>query len=416
MTLLACGDPPLPLESMAHSLLPASDTTDAVFRVLARARAHLAARDRSIVDDQVTIAEIPAPTGAEQERARWVAARLAHGQRRVSVDRVGNVIAVQPGATDEAPVVVCAHLDTVFPAPTPLGVRRDGHRLTGPGISDNARGLAVMLALADAVDGRRLRTRRPIVFAATTGEEGDGDLRGARHLFSTVARSAHAAVAIDGAGDDRVVNAALGCRRLRISFTGPGGHSWAAYGAPNPVHALGGLIARLAARLFPMNPRTTLTVSRIGGGTAVNAIPRDGWIDVDIRSTSRSALIRAERDVRDAAQTSLDEENARRTIAASSLQLRVAVTGDRPPGDVPSDEPVVRAALDATRAIGRTPELAVASTDANVPISLGIPAVAIGAGGRAGDTHTPDEWYENVDGALGIARALTVVVATAGLE
>jgi acetylornithine deacetylase/succinyl-diaminopimelate desuccinylase-like protein len=272
-----------------------------------------------------------------------------------------------------------------------------------------------MLALADAVDGRRVRTRRPIVFAATTGEDGDGDLRGARHLFATVARSAYAAVAIDGAGDDRIVNAALGCRRLRISYSGPGGHSWAAYGAPNPVHAVGGLISRLAARVFPVNPRTTLTVSRAGGGTAVNAIPRDGWIDVDLRSVSRTALQRAEDDLRDAAQSALDEENARRTIAASALQLRIEITGDRPPGDVALEAPVVRAAVEATRAIGRTPELAVASTDANVPISLGIPAVAIGAGGRAGDTHTPDEWYENVDGTLGIARALTLVVATAGL-
>jgi acetylornithine deacetylase/succinyl-diaminopimelate desuccinylase-like protein len=400
---------------MALPLLSSDDTADTVYRALARARADLAERDRAIVGDQIAIAEIPAPTGAEEQRARWVAARLARGPRRVSVDRAGNVIALQPGAADEDPVVVCAHLDTVFPAPTPLAVRRDGNRLTGPGISDNARGLAAMLALADAVDGRRLRTRRPVVFAATTGEEGDGDLRGARHLFATIARSAHAAIAIDGAGDDRIVNSALGCRRLHVSYKGPGGHSWAAYGAPNPVHAVGGLISRLAARIFPVNPRTTLTVSRTGGGTAVNAIPQDGWIDVDIRSTSRTALLRAEREVREAAQAALDEENARRTVAASALHLKIGVTGDRPPGDVPLEEPVVRAAVDATRAIGRTPELAVASTDANVPISLGIPAIAIGAGGRAGDTHTPDEWYENVDGTLGIARALTVVVAAAGL-
>jgi acetylornithine deacetylase/succinyl-diaminopimelate desuccinylase-like protein len=333
----------------------------------------------------------------------------------VATDGVGNVTASRRGATDDPPVLVCAHLDTVFPEGTAVGVARDGRQLAGPGIVDNSRGLAAMLALAEAVDGAVLRTRRPIIFAATVGEEGAGDLRGAKHLFARLATMPSACIALDGAGDDRIVHRALGARRFRIVFHGTGGHSWAAFGVPNPVHAAGAAAAKLAGMPLPRVPRTTLSVCRIGGGISVNAIPEDAWIEVDLRSSCPDVLTRCTEDIEAAMGAAAREENLRRSPGTSPLTFTMTVIGDRPCGELPREHPLVRAAAGATYAIGRTPELVTASTDANVPISLGIPAIAIGAGGRGGGVHTPGEWYDNTDGSLGVARALTVLVAAAGL-
>jgi acetylornithine deacetylase/succinyl-diaminopimelate desuccinylase-like protein len=397
---------------MPTATLDASRTFDA----LASARARLQARDPAIVRAQVQISEIAAPTGAEEARGRWIADRFtALGLTRVHTDAAGNVIGRRPGATDEAPVVVCAHLDTVFPSDTWLRVRTAGSRLIGPGIGDNGRGLAGMLALAEQVDGARLRTRRPIDFVATTGEEGLGDLRGAKHLFASHTRAAAGVIALDGAGDERIIHRALGSRRYRIAYRGPGGHSWAAYGVPNPVHAAGAAAARLGALILPRDPRTTLSVGRIGGGISVNAIPEEGWLEVDLRSTSAATIERLDREVRAIARAAEREENARRAEGTPPLTVSVRLIGDRPCGETPSDDPLVVAAVEATRLIGRDPELTTASTDANVPISRGIPAIAIGAGGRGGDAHTPGEWFDNVDGTVGLSRALTILVTAAGL-
>jgi acetylornithine deacetylase/succinyl-diaminopimelate desuccinylase-like protein len=333
----------------------------------------------------------------------------------VRTDAAGNVIGRRPGAVGGAPVVICAHLDTVFPRGTALHVRQERRRLVGPGIGDNGRGLAAMLALAEEIDGVRVRTMRPVDFVATVGEEGIGDLRGAKHLFATAAETPAAAVALDGAGDERIVHRALGSRRYRVTFRGPGGHSWAAYGVPNAVHAAGIATAHLAALPLPRTPRTTLSVGRVGGGISVNAIPEEGWLEVDLRSTSPATLARYDREVRAIARTAAEEESARRGIGAPPLSYAVEVIGDRPCGEVPADDPLVLASIEATRLVGREPELATASTDANVPIGHGIPAVAIGAGGRGGDAHTPGEWFDNTDGTVGIARALTIVVAAAGM-
>ncbi|MBV9880507.1 MAG: M20/M25/M40 family metallo-hydrolase [Gemmatirosa sp.] len=389
--------------------------TEIIHAALADARARLAARDAEIVRTQVTIAEIPAPTGDEGERGEWVARRFrALGLADVRTDAAGNVIARRPGAVRAAPVVLCAHLDTVFPRDVPLHVRRDGRRLIGPGIGDNGRGLAVMLALAEAIDGDVVRTRRPVEFLASVGEEGLGDLRGAKRYFADEEVPA-AVIVVDGAGDERVVHRALGARRFRVTFQGPGGHSWAAFGVPNAVHAAGGCAARLAALELPTVPRATLSVGRIGGGISVNAIPTDAWLEVDVRATDPALLHRLTREVRHAAQSAAAEENARRAGGTPRLTHDVEVIGDRPCGLVPADDPLVCAALAATRLVGRTPELATASTDANVPIGLGVPAVAIGAGGRGGDAHTTGEWFDNTDGTVGVARALTLAAAAAGL-
>ena len=389
----------------------------ALYEALAPARARLAQADEGVLRTQIALSEIPAPTGGEQARAVLVEGRFrALGLHDVATDEVGNVTGTRRGAANEAPIVVCAHLDTVFPEGTVVGVARDGPQLAGPGIVDNSRGLAAMLALAEAVDGTTLRTRRSIIFAATVGEEGAGDLRGAKHLFANLPTTPAACIALDGAGDDRIVHRALGARRYRVTFRGAGGHSWAAFGVPNPVHAAGTAAARLAALPLPRVPRTTLSVCRIGGGISVNAIPEDAWIEVDLRSSCGEVLDRCAGEIHGAMRAAVREENLRRSPGTSPLTFEMETIGNRPCGELPREHPLVRAAASATYAIGRTPELVTASTDANVPISLGVPAIAIGAGGKGGGVHTPSEWYDNTDGSLGVARALTVLVAAAGLE
>lgn len=396
----------------------AAAETARIHQALSGARARLAEQDEAILQSQIAISRIAAPTGDEAERGRFVASRFAAlGLEHLRTDAAGNVIGRRPGENGdgEPPVVVCSHLDTVFPRETELLVRRDGSRIVGPGIGDNCRGLAVMLAIAEVIDGVRLRTRRPIEFVATTCEEGHGDLRGAKHYFAGGTPGASAVVALDGAGDERIVHRALGSQRWRIAFEGPGGHSWAAWGVANAVHSAAGAAARLTAIPLPREPRTTLTVSRIGGGLSINAIPAAAWLEVDMRSTDAGALARLQRELRACVHAAAEEENGRRATGTAPIAVTLERIGDRPSGETPESHPLVLAAMAATRLIGRDPELSIASTDANVPISQGIPAVAIGAGGRGGDTHTPNEWYENTDGTLGVARALTLLVAAAGL-
>lgn len=386
-----------------------------VYDALLPARRQVIASDRDTIDLQVALAEIPAPTGGESARAAAVQRLLRGAGLDARIDEAGNVVAERRGIELAPPVVVCAHLDTVFDAGVPHRVTRAGDHLSGPGIGDNARGVAAMMAIARALQAARVPTRHPICFAATTGEEGMGNLRGARHLFATVAAGAHAAIALDGSGDERVVTHALGTRRVRVRYTGPGGHSWASFGVVNAVHAAAELATQLAALPLPATPRTALTVSRIGGGTAINAIPGDAWLEVDVRSTSTPELDRLAAAVDAAALAVLASHNARRRPGTPVLQLTVEPLGDRPGGAIAPNAELAHAAFEATRLVGRTPEAAIASTDANVPLHLGIPAIALGAGGRGGDVHTTREWFENRDGALGVIRAMTVLAAVAGV-
>ena len=399
-------------------MLATSDNeTTSTYRALAASRARLAAHDDAIVRSQIAVAQIAAPTGEEDERAGWITRRFRDcGLADIHTDAAGNVIGRRPGARDLEPVVICAHLDTVFPRETDLSVRRDGERLVGPGINDNGRGLAVMLALATEIDGVRLRTLRPVEFVATTGEEGIGDLRGAKQYFATRGRDAHAAIALDGAGDERIIHRALGSRRFRIAFNGPGGHSWSAFGVPNAVHAAAGTAAKLAGLRLPASPRTTLSVGRIGGGLSVNSIPASAWLEVDVRSTSAEQLDELEAMIRRITQVAVEEENAKRALSAPALAASIVPIGCRPCGETPVEHELVQSAIEATRLVGRHPDLALASTDANVPISQSIPAIAIGAGGRGGDAHTHAEWFDNLHGTIGVARALTIVAAAARLH
>ncbi len=391
---------------------------DALWHALAPAREAIRRRDDLTVARQVQLATTPAPTGDEGPRGRWIATQLrAAGLRDVTTDAAGNVRAWHrvsgSAAVSARAVVVCAHLDTVFPRDMPHVVARQGARYVGPGIGDNARGLSAMLTIAEAVAQCDVPLAHDVCFAATTGEEGDGDLRGARHLFATLEAMPIAAVILDGPGDDRLVHEAVGARRFRIAYHGPGGHSWADAGTPSAVQAAARCAARLAVWPVPAQPRTTLGVARIGGGTAINAVAADAWLEVDVRSTSGAMLERLEREVRRLAQAAADQESARRPAGTPALTVRVDLTGSRPAGAIDGGHALVRAAQAATRAIGRTPVTSTASTDANVPLSVGIPAVAMGAGGAGGGAHTPQEWYENREGARGVERGLGVIVAAA---
>src|SRR6185503_14092646 len=299
------------------------------FRELSRERRLIVELDGEILRTQIEVAQIAAPTGAERRRAKWVAERFAAGGLHTTMDDAGNVVARAPGAYADAPVVVCAHLDTVFPDETSLAVRWQGTRVVGPGICDNGRGLAVMLVLARLVSSCRAAFARAVEFVATTGEEGAGDLRGAKHYFANTPRP-FAVIALDGAGDERIVNTALGSRRFRVVYNGPGGHSWAAFGTPNPVHAVARAATTLASLRVRGAGRSALSVSRIGGGMSINAIPEEAWLEIDSRSTSPATLGVLESDIRVIAAAAAAEENDHRAPGTPALTFHIERIGDRP--------------------------------------------------------------------------------------
>lgn len=378
------------------------------------ARRFIERRDGVTLGRQSVLSAIPAPTGAEAARGERVA-QLFHeaGLNDVAVDAVGNVRGwYGRRAGDDESVVVSAHLDTVFGPDIDVSVRRRGDRLEGPGIADNARGLAALITLAEALAEADVRVARPVLFAATVGEEGRGNLRGVRHLLSPDSSSRppirpSAFIALDGAGVERIIHRALGSRRYRATYRGPGGHSWAAFGVANPANAVGRAVARLAELAPSTTPhvaRRTCSVVGLGGGSGLNCIPQEAWCDLDLRSEDPRALAQLDETVQRALSDAVEP----------GLTLDVRRIGDRPSGVTPRTHPLVRAAVAATRAVGGSHHLACASTDANVPIALGVAAIALGAGGRAGDAHLPTEWYDNADGALGVVRALLVTVSIAG--
>lgn len=375
------------------------------------------AHDDATLDLQRRIAAIPAPTFEEGPRAAFVAERLGATGLAVVTDEVGNVIARRRG-DDAAGVVICSHLDTVFPTGTDVTPAADGSRLTAPGIGDNARGLAALVTLAEAIVGCDVTTTTPVTFVASVGEEAHGDLRGVKHLFSTTLPPYRptAFIALDGPGLDRIVHRALGSRRLRATWRGPGGHSWSAFGVPNPVHAVGLATAQLAEIPLPAAPRSSLSVVRIGGGQSLNTIPTDAWLEFDLRSESPPGLATLYESATAALQRALDMTNRKRAQGTAPLTLETTPLGERPSGITDEKHALVRAAIAATRLLGGTPTLAAASTDANVAISRGIPGIAIGAGGKGGDAHLASEWYENSGGPAGIVRCLLVALVAGGSD
>ncbi len=371
--------------------------------------------DAQTIARQIELTEIPAPPFGEATRGLRMADLFRSvGLADVGIDEIGNVSGSwNPDAAPADPLIVSAHLDTVFPAGTDVAVREEGRRIIGPGISDDGRGLAVMLTVAEALVEQDLRTEAPVLFVATVGEEGHGDLRGVKHLFreGAPARGARGFISIDGAGLERVVSRGLGSSRFRVTVCGRGGHSWTDFGTPNPIHALAAAVRAWNEIALP--PKTTLTVARWGGGTAINAIPRGAWVEVDLRSAAADHLRGVREDIEarlrectDAASEHADEHHR--------LDVVIDPIGERPPGATDPHCRLVRVAAEATRAVGGEPEYVAASTDANVAMSLGIPAVTLGGGGTAGLAHTLDEWYCNEGGTDGVIRALLTVLGAAG--
>ncbi len=388
----------------------------AVRRDVAAAREWLAQHDGDVLAWQRAVAQIPAPTGRESRRAAFVAERFAAlGLEDVRRDEAGNVLA-RFGAGPRTGLVLAAHLDTVFPEETPHAVVEADGRLVAPGIADNARGLAALFAVASALRLAGAALRRPVTFVATTGEEGAGDLKGAKHLFEDPAFAPDCFVAVDGAGSERVVHRALGSRRLRAVFRGPGGHSWAAFGVANPAHALGHAVSAIATLPLPTVARSTASVVRVGGGSGLNTIPQDAWLELDLRSEREDALETLFAGASQVLGRALDTVNRQRTAGTAALTFELVPLGTRPSGATDPSAPLVQAAAAATRLIGRTPEFAAASTDANVAIARGVPGIALGAGGRGGDPHLPTEWYENAGGTDGIFRVLLVTLAMGEAE
>lgn len=366
----------------------------------------------------IRICEIPAPPFKEQQRGVYIASRFIElGLADVHTDSEGNVIGFYRGEAASPLIVLSAHLDTVFPDGTDVRVKRDGGRFLAPGIADNCSGLAALVAIIQALNAGQIRTMGTLAFVATVGEEGEGDLRGVRHLFNEgrLAGRVSAFISFDGPGTDFITHQALGSRRYRVRLDGPGGHSWADFGVVNPVHTLGRAAARLAEYRAPIEPRTTYNIGRIAGGESVNVIPESAEMDVDLRSVSSSELTRLEDFLLKAIHKSISEENVLRAASGLGLRLDVALIGNRPAGETPASSLLVRTAIAVSRALGIEAVLNRASTDANIPISLGIPAITIGTGGAFGDSHRLSEWYAPEGRDLGHKRALVIALAMTGV-
>jgi acetylornithine deacetylase/succinyl-diaminopimelate desuccinylase-like protein len=368
----------------------------------------------AITEEHIRICSVPAPPFAEQQRAEYLAERFRQlGLQEVTIDEEGNCIGLFAGNSSTPLIVVSAHLDTVFPEGTDFSVRREGENLLAPGIADDGCGLAALIAIIQALRAAQIKTEGSILFVGTVGEEGEGNLRGVRYLMTRGAwskRKLEAFLSFDGPGLDRITNRALGSRRYRVELNGPGGHSWGDFGLPNPVHALGRAISRLAAYPTPKDPRTTFNVGNIEGGTSVNAIPSQAAMEVDLRSTAEAELRRLDAFFRHAMKVATEEENARRRPGDSPLNLRINLIGERPSGETPPDSQLVKLAVEATKLIGVEPRLDQSSTDSNLPISLSIPAVTLGAGGTSGASHSLAEWYDPRDRDKGLKRGLLVIL------
>jgi acetylornithine deacetylase/succinyl-diaminopimelate desuccinylase-like protein len=378
---------------------------------------------KTIMDWQASLVAIPAPPFGEEARSEWIAARFAEaGLSQVHADGIGNVFgflaaAKLPPESTGPVVVLSAHLDTVFPAGTPLHPVVDGDRLEAPGACDNGAGIAGMLAIAHALIEAKIELPAPLIFLGNVGEEGEGDLRGMRHLYSQSALAGRIAahIVLDGAGADSAVTQALGSRRFLVNVTGPGGHSFTDAGMPNPIVALAFALAVLTETKLPEAPRTTLNLGTIHGGTSVNSIPENAQASIDFRSTSPEQLTRLEVALHRAVEDSVQRTNAAQKPGAAQgrglLSFSITKIGDRPAAQLPGDSPLFEALHAVDRHLGLHTELRLGSTDANIPLSLDIPALSLGAGGDGGGAHTQAEWYSAKDREVGLKRALLLTLA-----
>ena len=364
-----------------------------------------------LLEEQVRLCEIPAPPFKEGRRAdAYKQAFQTLGLKNVRIDRAGNVLGERAGLAARPHLVFSAHLDTVFPEETRVQTTRAGSVIKGPGISDNCRGLAVLLGVVRALNEGTIQTSGPITFVGTVGEEGLGDLRGVRHLFNEELKGRiDRFVSVDGAGLG-ITHIGVGSLRYRVTYKGSGGHSYGAFGIANPIHALGRAIAKIGDLQVPRQPKTTFNVGRLGGGASVNAIASDAWMEVDLRSSDPAALTALDAGFHKALDQALAEENERWNHSGR-LILEKTVVGNRPAGRVGADTPIVQAAVSVTRALGLQAPLDEGSTDSNLAMSLGIPAITMDGGGSATGTHSPDETFDSTNSWQGTARALLVAIA-----
>lgn len=398
-------------------------TTQAEQRPVHTAFAWLHGNPKTIMDWQQQLVTIPAPPFGEQARSEWLADRFQEaGLSSVETDAIGNVTGVLPATKlppeSSGPVIVLsAHLDTVFPAETPLNPVLDGDRLSAPGACDNGAGVVGMLALASAIAAAKIELPAPLIFLGNVGEEGEGDLRGVRHFYNqkSLASRVAAHIVLDGAGADAAVTQALGSRRYLVTIKGPGGHSFTDAGTANPIVAMAAALATLAEVPLPEEPRTTMNVGTIRGGTSVNSIPESVQAAVDFRSTDPEQLLRLEVALHRAVEDAVAHWNARTKTSTAHVErlltFSIVKIGDRPAAHLPNDSPL----LDALRAVDRhlrlRTDLRLGSTDANIPLSLGVPALSMGAGGEGGGAHTQAEWYSARDRETGLRRVLLLTLS-----
>jgi tripeptide aminopeptidase len=365
------------------------------------------------IDEQTRFCQIPAPPFKEEARGKEFESLFKNlGLEDVRIDKAGNVIGVRPGAAAHPNLVFAAHLDTVFPPETDVKVTREGTVLKGPGIGDDCRGLAVMLGVIQALNDAKVKTPGTITFVADTGEEGLGDLRGTKNLFAdSLKGQIDKFISVDGSGLS-ITNTGVGSYRYRVTFKGPGGHSFGAFGMANPIQAMGRAIAKIDAFEVPANPKTTFNVGRVGGGTSVNAIPFEAWMEVDMRSADKASLEALHAKFKNAVQEAVEEEN-RRWDGRGPVAATPELVGYRPAGSTSADSAIVITAMAASQIFGFTGKLGEGSTDSNVPMNAGIPAITIGGGGVGKDAHALSETFDTKDSYLGTQRALLLAVALA---
>ena len=394
------------------SQAPASAPLDVLRNPAVKAAlASVKENESKAIDDQIRFCEIPAPSFKEEARGRELQRVFQQvGLQDVRIDKVGNVLGTYPGQAPHPHLVIAAHLDTVFPEGTDVHVRREGSILRGPGIGDDCRGLAVLVSVAREMKKASIRTDGTVTFVANVGEEGLGDLRGVKQLFrETLKDQIDDFISIDGTGV-HVTNVAVGSHRYRVTFRGPGGHSCGAFGLANPMGAMGRAIAKIQEMQVPRQPKTTFNVGRVGGGTSVNSIPFESWMEVDMRSSDPASLAAVDASFQRAVDAAVVEENQRWGKAGVITAVKELV-GDRPAGSTPESSPIVRAGLSLATALGVTASLGEGSTDSNLPMSMKIPAITIGAGGRGRDAHALTESFDTTDGWIGTQHALLLTIA-----
>lgn len=377
---------------------------------------YLKATEAQTIAEQIKACEIPAPSFQEAKRGEWFKQRFTElGLKNVRVDKVGNVLGERPGKGTGPILVLAAHLDTVFPEGTDVKVKREGSILKAPGIGDDCRGLAVILAVARALNEAKIETDGTIIFVANVGEEGLGDLRGVRHLFNEElkGRATHF-ISVDGVGLS-MTNVAVGVVRYRVTFHGPGGHSYGAFGLPSPIHAMGRAIEKISRFEVPKQPKTTFNVGKIEGGTSVNSIAHTAWMEVDMRSESAAELDELEARFKRTVQSAVDEENQARPNKIP-IAVDLKIVSQRPAGLQPPDSMIVKTALMADAALGIQSQLRSGSTDSNIPISLKFPAITIDGGGSGKGAHSLDESFDMTNSHTGTQRALLIALGIVGAK